>query len=567
MAPKTILILTASPDDEAKLRADKEIKAIEDELERSKYKDNFKIIDKLAVKPDDLDHVLQKVKPEIIHFCGHGKEEGLVLENDAEKSHVVPLEALADLISKFKNTECVVLNACYSDAQAKKLKEYVCVIGMKEKVEDTAAIKFATHFYGALFAGYDYKNAYDFGKIALHILRIQDDLLPKILEKSQPITSKQPLNPPTRFHYNNVINAFKSGRVIPFLGSGINLCDGQALNQIISDIQLADYLARDLGMADFYQDLVGSPCPVCPVSAENLPADCPVKKALLEGTTAACPLANEQALAVAKLNLQCLAQYVKLTSNIQDVYQRLQRLHELFGRRYSPNKLHEFFANLPEAMQDKGYRRLPYQLLVTTNYDDMLERAFKKAGQRFDLVFYVAEGEETQGHFQYRPFGESVRPITSAQEVLRADRPLILKLYGAISKHDDDAVNKFGFVIAEDHHINYLVKYKIDQLLPYDLLELLWESHNILFMGYSPNDMNLRLIINRLWEERKIGQKSWMIHQSKPGELDKEFWRNRNVQLLDSDLEKYLTELNKKIEDLNSLNERKSLYERWEKMR
>ncbi len=369
-------------------------------------------------------------------------------------------------------------------------------------------------------------------------------------------------NRPTPFHYNNVINAFKNGRVIPFLGSGINLYERQPPNHIISDIEIAEYLTRELGMKNFYKDLVGSPCPFCLGGLEDLPADCPIKKAWLEGRTAACPLVNEQELAIAQLNLQCLAQYKKLTSNIQDVY---QRLHEFFLGRYSANKLHQFFANLPREMQNRDYP-LPYQLLVTTNYDDMLERAFRAVNQPFDLVFYVAEGEETQGRFQYHPYGESVRSITSAQEVLGGTNPVILKLYGVVNQVAG-TVNKFGFVIAEDHHINYLVKYEIEQLLPYDLLEILWGDNNhILFMGFSPNDRNLRLIVNRLWGERVIGQQSWMIHQSKPGELEKEFWTTRRkVKLLDSDLEEYLNELNQKIEELTS--KKSHPYLKWETIR
>ena len=541
MIQKKILILTASPDNLTKLHTNQEITAIETEKERSKYKDDFEIIPKLAVKPDDLDHVLRTVEPKIIHFCGHGEEEGLVLENNAQKSHVVPLEALADLISKFKNTECVVLNACYSDTQAEKLKENVqYVIGMKKEIGDEAAIKFATHFYGALFAGYNHKDAYDFGRIALRILRIEEDLLPVFLEKSQPpMTRRTSANPPTLFHYNNLISAFKDGRAIPFLGPGINFCKGRPINnsEIISDIQLVDYLAQDLGLAP--KDLVAAPCPVCLVGAKELPNDCPIKKVSLEGRTKAYSLAKEQALAVAQQNLKYLAQYIKLTSGLSRVYQKLQTL---FEKKYDTNELHQFFANLPGEMEAKGYKKLPYQLLVTTNYDDMLERAFEEAKQPYALVFYVVEGEETQGQFKYKkPFEENISSIDSDQEVLNDNYPVILKLYGELQ----------NFVITEDHHINYLVHRDIEQLLPKDILEILWKSdNNFIFMGYSPIDRNLRLILNRLWGEREIGKKSWMIHQSNPGALDREFWIQRKVEILNSDLEEYITELNRRIEIL-----------------
>ena len=549
---KKILILTASPDDKARLHTNQEIKAIEQELERSKNQDKFEIIFKLAVTPEDLIRVLRNEKPEIVHFCGHGKKTGLVLENELGEAQTVRAEALARLFKQFKDEiKCVLLNSCYSEVQAKAINEHIqYVIGMSGQIEDTAAIKFAVNFYATLIAGRSYEDAYEFGRIALDLLGIQDDLLPVFLEKSQPIPPRPSPNLPTTLHYSNVISAFKDGRAIPFLGPGINFCDEQPLNQIISDIKLADYLARDLG--EGAEDLVGAPCPVCLVSAEDLPNDCPVKKASLEGTTEACHLAKEQALAVAQQNLQCLAQYMKLHYSIQTVYQKLKIVFEW---QYRTNKLHQFFATLPREMQAKGYNNLPYQLLVTTNYDDMLERAFRAANQPYDLVFYVAEGAENRGRFQYKPYEQSACSIPLDQEVLKKDRPVILKLYGAVLYGTVK-----NFVITEDHHINYLVYREIEQLLPKDILEILWKSHNILFMGYSPKDVNLRLIVNRLWGEREIGKRSWMIHQSKPGELDKEFWRNRKVTLLDSNLKDYVTELNQRIE---ALMPKKSPYELW----
>ena len=553
---KKILILTASPGDRIKLSVDKEITAIKQQLERSKNRDKFQIIAKLAVKPDNLIRVLQEEEPEIVHFCGHGTKTGLVFENESGEAQTVKAEALAKLFERFKDkVECVLLNACYTYTQAEAINKHIqYVIGMTEQIEDTAAIKFAVNFYATLIAGRSYEDAYEFGRIALDLLGIQDDLLPVFLKsQSTTLIEKKYHNLPTPFHYSNMINAFKNGRVIPFLGSGINLYERQPSNHIISDIEIAHYLTKELGMENFYKDLVGSACPFCLGGVEDLPEDCPIKKAWLEGRIAACPLANEQALAVAKLNLQYLADYKKLTSNIQDVY---QRIHDFFESSYiRPNKLHEFFANLPREMADKGYP-LPYKVLVTTNYDDMLERAFMQAKQRFDVLFYVPEGEN-RGRFLYKPHGQNIRSITSDQQVLSPDRPVILKLYGTLN----------NFVITEDHHINYLVKYKIDQLLPHDLLEILWgENNHILFMGVSPNDRNLRLIVNRLWGERVIGQQSWMIHQSKPGELEKEFWTTRRkVKLLDSDLEEYLNQLNQKIEELTS--KKSHPYFKWETIR
>jgi hypothetical protein len=42
---------------------------------------------------------------------------------------------------------------------------------------------------------------------------------------------------------------------------------------------------------------------------------------------------------------------------------------------------------------------------VTTNYDDSLERAFEEAGEAYDLVAYIADGED-RGRFLHRVQGE-----------------------------------------------------------------------------------------------------------------------------------------------------------------
>ena len=57
------------------------------------------------------------------------------------------------------NIRCVVLNACYSEAQAQAIAEAIdCVVGMTSAVGDDAAIEFATAFYRALGYGEIYRR-------------------------------------------------------------------------------------------------------------------------------------------------------------------------------------------------------------------------------------------------------------------------------------------------------------------------------------------------------------------------------------------------------------------------
>jgi hypothetical protein len=106
--------------------------------------------------------------------------EGLVLEDMTGQCQLVSTEALAALFKLFADTiECVVLNACYSDAQAQAIAAHVpYVVGMRRAIGDRAAIEFAVGFYDALGAGRDVEFAYRYGCNAIQLAGIPEDLTP-----------------------------------------------------------------------------------------------------------------------------------------------------------------------------------------------------------------------------------------------------------------------------------------------------------------------------------------------------------------------------------------------------
>lgn len=174
---KKILIVSANPTNTNQLRLNEEVREIQAGLQRSKSRDEFKIIAQLAVRTDDLRRALLDNEPQIVHFCGHGAgHEGLALEDNTGQMQLVNTEALARLFKLFKNKiECVLLNACYSEVQAEAIYQHInCVVGMNQALGDKAAIKFAVGFYDALGAGRSYEDAYEFGCSAIDIENIPE---------------------------------------------------------------------------------------------------------------------------------------------------------------------------------------------------------------------------------------------------------------------------------------------------------------------------------------------------------------------------------------------------------
>jgi len=188
---KKILILSANPTNTNKLRLDEEVREIEAGLERSRSRDQFQIISKWAVRPNDLRRALLDHKPEIVHFSGHGAgSQGLALENNSGQMQLVKTETLAGLFELFDSIECVLLNACYSEVQAEAIYQHVdCVIGMNRAIGDRAAIEFAVGFYDALGADRSYEDAYKFGCLSIDLEGIPESSTPVL--KSRKTTPQQ----------------------------------------------------------------------------------------------------------------------------------------------------------------------------------------------------------------------------------------------------------------------------------------------------------------------------------------------------------------------------------------
>ena len=196
---QTILLLAASPVDQATLRLDVEEREIDKSIRGSKHRDQFQLQKQGALRTDDLRRVLLDTTPTplIVHFCGHGTgENGLVLENEQGNTQLVSTEALTNLFELFAGQiECVVLNACYSEVQASAIVQHVgYVIGMNKAIGDKAAIKFTTGFYDALVGGRSVEDAYKFGCNAIQSEGIPEHLTPvlktntawkSLLEKSE----------------------------------------------------------------------------------------------------------------------------------------------------------------------------------------------------------------------------------------------------------------------------------------------------------------------------------------------------------------------------------------------
>ena len=238
------------------------------------------------------------------------------------------------------------------------------------------------------------------------------------------------------------------------------------------------------------------------------------------------PAGNGQA------TLPMIAQYVAVMKGSGPLY---DELHELLDADLPPTPIHRFFASLPPLLRERG---LPHQLLVTTSYDTSLERAFEEAGETFEIVSYLAAGRH-RGRFCHIAADGAGRlieePNTYATELSLDRSTVILKLHGQVER---TAAREWeSFVVTEDDYIDYLANTDVAGAVPVALAATLRRSH-FLFLGYTMADWNLRVILHRLWGDQPLSYHSWAV-QPEPKPLEREFWRRRDVDVVELGFEPY----------------------------
>ena len=192
-AGRKILILAANPKNTTPLRLDEEVREIDEGLKRAKKREQFSLEQRWAVRSRDVYRAMLDTSPTYVHFCGHSTEsQGLAFEDDLGQIQLENADSLAALFEVFAENgiECVILNACYSESQAKAIGQHVSyVIGMSNEISDKSSILFAVAFYDALGAGESVEFAYKLG--CSQLIRTGENHIPILKKKGSKRTQLQ----------------------------------------------------------------------------------------------------------------------------------------------------------------------------------------------------------------------------------------------------------------------------------------------------------------------------------------------------------------------------------------
>jgi hypothetical protein len=177
-----VLLLAADPFTETTLRLDEEVRAIDRAIQQGSARSRLALITHLAVRVWDLQAVLLRHQPQIVHFAGHGDVAGgIVVGDEFGQPKNVARDALNALFRVLANPpRVVVLNACGTLTEDTDDHVVDVTIGMNNLIGDDSAIFFAESFYGALAARADVSvaEAFDHGVVRLKLEGSPDAMMP-----------------------------------------------------------------------------------------------------------------------------------------------------------------------------------------------------------------------------------------------------------------------------------------------------------------------------------------------------------------------------------------------------
>lgn len=213
-----------------------------------------------------------------------------------------------------------------------------------------------------------------------------------------------------------------------------------------------------------------------------------------------------------------------------------RRLREIFIPEFPPNDVHCLLAD-EAATKDVGVRR-PFPVVMTTNYDDTLERAFAARGQQFDVLTYSPR-RNRRGQFVHITVDHERIPIKKPKKYDGLDperRCVVLKLHGSIDRADE---THDQYVITDTQYATYLRD--VMTRLPPAVGEMV-RGCSMLFLGYGLSDWNLRVFLLDIWRDQPRTTQSWAVERE-PKQYDEAFWKHFRVELVRAELADWVRQM------------------------
>jgi hypothetical protein len=200
-------------------------------------------------------------------------------------------------------------------------------------------------------------------------------------------------------------------------------------------------------------------------------------------------------------------------------------LRDQLAGQFEPGRVHQFLASVGERL-----------LVITTNYDELLEQAFRAAGHDPHVVYHPFNDPDRAGVVLWHQPGTNPLDFKEIQPqdltLPIGEAPVIYKMHGHRHGGDD---TQDAYLVTEEDYVEFLAGMQVP---PVVLRKL--KNSSILFLGYGLRDWNVRVLLSNL---RRVGRGfAWAVQQN-PKMVDERLWQARNVQILRMELNAFVAQL------------------------
>jgi hypothetical protein len=327
-------------------------------------------------------------------------------------------------------------------------------------------------------------------------------------------------------HWATIVDRIKERKCVPFLGAAANVSvkgyRGLPLGRDIAlrffeeltGVQSFDPAGFDPGQlaVELLQELNGLDS-TDPRVVELLGSVRPRLAKLVEINNKFAGYADLRQLRM--LDLARVALHMRVQNDLPGLLQRLQKLLPDDERR--PSKLLRTLA------------ALPIPLIITTNYDNLMERALGRRPHR--VVVQPVEG------FRETEYGELERELATTNE------RIVYKIHGSF-RNPVNSDQPAGVIITEEDYIQFLtvVGREIGGI-PTPVKARIREG-TLLFLGYSLEDWDFRTIFKGLVESLEASdRRRSFAFQKDPPDFWVRFWERKDVTIYNVDLYEFANEL------------------------
>ncbi len=352
---------------------------------------------------------------------------------------------------------------------------------------------------GSLKGGFtEYETPQDFRD------RLRVDLrafVQRRLAAAQPAVRRDPIRvqPP----YAEIAKALRAGRVIPVLGAGASLSGRPAGARW--DPEAPGFLPSGLDLSRLLADDSGFPAPDD------------------------------------RDRLTAVASYYEAFGTRATLRARLRQILDATAVAGAIPPLHRLLAQVSAPL-----------LIVTTNYDAQLERAFAEARRPYDLVVYPAERRDLGNAVLWWPHqaAEPSTPATNELDIDLAATTVIFKMHGSFLPETD---TWDGYVITEEDYVEFLSRVASKAAIP-ALFSAHFHDRSLLFIGFSLRDWNVRTMLRTLsryfarWSGGGDGDEipSWAIGDE-VSELERKLWLKRGVYPYEVNIDEFVETLRARL--------------------